>query len=138
MGLPSLINPASKGSVTATSADLLTYPRIETNYLSEQVDVDTLVFGLKLLRQIVQTAPMSSVLGKEVVNHELPGAEDPTSKEYMEAYVRSGATTVYHPVGTCSIGSVADASVMPRIPAGNTNWPSIMVGEKAASMIRSS
>jgi len=149
--LPSLIQPKSRGRLSLYSGNPLAYPRADFQYLSEQEDVDTLVYASNLLRRIVRTSPMSSALGKEVVDPALPGFSDPTSREYAEAYVRAAASCIYHPVGTCAIGKVvdrelrvrgvealrvADASVMPKITPGNTNWPSIMLGERAAALLR--
>jgi len=151
--LPSLILPKSSGEVTLNSRDPLAYPRCNYNYLSKQDDLDIFSIGINLLRDILKTEPMSKVIGREVINRDLPGSCDPSSKEYMEAYIRSGATTIYHPVGTCALDSVvnknlcvqgveglrvADASIMPRITPGNTNWPAIMIGERAADLIRKS
>eukprot|EP00928_Gymnodinium_smaydae_P041610 TRINITY_DN28138_c0_g3_i1.p1 TRINITY_DN28138_c0_g3~~TRINITY_DN28138_c0_g3_i1.p1 ORF type:complete len:643 (+),score=75.98 TRINITY_DN28138_c0_g3_i1:613-2541(+) len=151
--LPSLIQPVSRGKVSLYSGNPFAYPKTDFEYLSEQADVDTLVHASNLLRKIVKTSPMSSVLGKEVVDPALPRFEHPESREYAEAYVRNAATCIYHPAGTCALGSVvdrhlkvrgveglrvADASVMPVITPGNTNWPSIMIGEKAAGILRGS
>jgi choline dehydrogenase len=151
--LPSLILPKSRGEVILNSRDPLAYPRCNFNYLSKQDDMDIFSTSINLLRDILKTEPMSKVIGREIINPELPGSCDPSSKEYMEAYIRSGATTIYHASGTCALHSVvdknlcvkgvkgllvADASIMPRITPGNTNWPSIMIGERAADLIRKS
>ena len=123
---------------------------IQPNYLADEDDVTSLVRGLRILRRILATEPFASCLEAE----HRPGA-DVDGDEALARYVRETASTVYHPVGTCRMGSdamsvvdarlrvhgiaglrVADASIMPAIPSGNTNAPTIMIGEKAADMIR--
>jgi choline dehydrogenase len=131
------------------------------HYLEHPGDVAVLAQGVRLIRQIA-TEPDGPfrllVAGStEVVNPSLPGSADPTSAEYLEAYVRSAAISVYHPACTCAIGTraqpgvvapdlrvrgvrglrVADASVMLRITTGNINWPTMMIGEKAAELVQS-
>jgi len=125
-------------------------PLIEPNYLSHESEVDTLAFGIDLARRIAAAGPFDRYRGKEL----LPGASV-TSRAEIAAYIRNAVETVYHPVGTCKMGSdamavvdsslrvrgieglrVADASVMPHVPSGNTNAPTFMVAEKAADMIR--
>ncbi len=123
---------------------------IQPNYLAHDDDVTSLVRGLRILRGILATEPFASCLEAE----HRPGAEI-DGDEALARYVRETASTVYHPVGTCRMGSdamsvvdsrlrvhgiaglrVADASIMPAIPSGNTNAPTIMIGEKAADMVR--
>ena len=123
---------------------------IQPNYLAHDEDVMSLVRGLRILRRILGTEPIASRVEAE----QRPG-QDVESDEALAQYVRETASTVYHPVGTCKMGSdamsvvderlrvhgivglrVADASIMPAIPSGNTNAPTIMIGEKAADMIR--
>ena len=122
----------------------------QPNYLAHDEDVMSLVRGLRILRRILGTEPIASC----VVSEQRPGS-DVESDQALSQYVRETASTVYHPVGTCKMGSdamsvvderlrvhgiaglrVADASIMPAIPSGNTNAPTIMIGEKAADMIR--
>lgn len=121
------------------------------NYLTDARDLPALVEGVKLIRRIFDTAPFSGHFRGE----ELPGPEC-TSDEDIVAYLRANGQSMYHPVGTCRMGPerdpaavvdprlrvrgvaglrVVDASVMPTIPSGNTNAPTIMVAEKAADMI---
>ena len=143
--------PRSRGRVTlARAADGTRRTAIQPNYLDHDEDVMSLVRGVRILRRILATEPFASC----VVSEERPGA-GVESDEALVAYVRETAGTVYHPVGTCRMGSdamsvvdarlrvhgiaglrVADASIMPAIPSGNTNAPTIMIGEKAADMIR--
>jgi choline dehydrogenase len=143
--------PRSRGRVTlARAADGTRRTAIQPNYLDHDEDVMSLVRGLRILRRILATEPFASCVAAE----ERPGPEV-ESDEALIAYVRETAGTVYHPVGTARMGSdamsvvdarlrvhgiaglrVADASIMPAIPSGNTNAPTIMIGEKAADMIR--
>ena len=123
---------------------------IQPNYLAHDEDVMSLVRGVRILRCVLGTEPFASCVEAE----QRPGP-DVESDEALTRYVRETAGTVYHPVGTCKMGSdamsvvdarlrvhgiaglrVADASIMPDIPSGNTNAPTIMIGEKAADMIR--
>jgi choline dehydrogenase len=147
--LPSLIAPLSRGQIRLASADPEARPLIEPNYLSDRRDMDVLVHGLELARRVGDTAPLAAYRLTEV----LPG-EAVTSRAGLEAHIRDHAMTIYHPVGTCKMGHddlavvddelrvrgleglwVADASVMPVIPRGNTNAATIMIGEKAADLI---
>jgi choline dehydrogenase-like flavoprotein len=144
---PVLVTPKSRGRVWLQSADPLAKPRILTNSLTEPEDVASMVAGMKLAREII--AQFGPVAGRELY----PGSGVVTDDD-LEADLRRRMELLYHPVGTCRIGSdelavvdpqlrgrgveglrVADASVMPVIPGGNTNAPAIMVGEKAADLI---
>jgi choline dehydrogenase-like flavoprotein len=147
---PVLVKPRSRGWVRLRSADPAAKPRILTNSLSVDVDVAALVAGVRLSREIAAAGPFAEALGREL----FPGAEVDTD-EAIAADVRRRAELLYHPVGTCRMGSgpdavvspslqvhglerlrVVDASVMPLIPGGNTNAPTIMIAEKAADLIR--
>ena len=147
---PTLIRPTSRGRLRLRSNFPMDPPLIDPNYLSQQSEVDTLIFGIKLARRIAATAPFESYRGTE----NFPGPSVASHAEIAN-YVRSAAETTYHPVGTCKMGRdemavvdsslrvrgiealrVVDASVMPLIPSGNTNAPTIMIAEKAADMIR--
>jgi len=147
--MPTLIRPESSGTVRLASRDPRGDPIIDPQYFTEDGDIEPLVEGVKLVREIVQTAPLENYRGEEV--H--PG-ESVTSDEEIEAFVREHATTVYHPVGTCRMGEagdavvddrlrvhgvedlrVVDASIMPEIVGGNTNAPTIAIAERAASFI---
>jgi choline dehydrogenase len=142
-----ILRPESRGSVTRDTKD--GPPKIDLGLLNSTGDVDRLIKGVKLAREILRRTPLSQHELTEV----LPGAEV-SSDEALRAYVREQARTVYHPVGTCKMGTdddavvdprlkvigitglrVADASIMPTIVSGNTNAPAIMIGEKAADRI---
>lgn len=147
---PVLITPKSRGRVTLRSADPDDKPRILTNSLAEPDDVASVVAGAKLARNLAATEPLDSVLSREI----FPGAEV-QGDEALEDHARSRLELLYHPAGTCRMGRtgeavvgpdlkvhgidslrVVDASVMPLIPGGNTNAPTIMIAEKAADLIR--
>ena len=143
------MRPESKGSIHVTSSDPRTQPAIDFNFLSAQVDADLTVIAVRIARSIM-TAP---ALADLQVSELAPGAPLETDDEIIE-WVKAAAETTYHPVGTCKMGSdemavvdeqlrvrgiqglrVADASIMPTLTSGNTNAPSIMIGEKAAAMV---
>jgi choline dehydrogenase-like flavoprotein len=148
--LPSLIYPKSRGEVRLASADPTQAPVMDPHYLEEDDDMKLLVLGVHLAREIAATAPLSKYLRGEAT----PGPAV-TSEKDIRAAIRLYAKTVYHPVGTCKMGvnedavvdpqlqvygieglRVADASIMPTITGGNTNAPSIMIGEKASDLIK--
>jgi choline dehydrogenase-like flavoprotein len=145
-----LLQPKSRGHVSLVSADPTAAPRIDPNFLAERDDVDRLVRGFKLMRTILSQRALADHAGRELAVS--AGAQ---SDEQIEAFVRSHADTIYHPVGSCRMGSgtldvvdaqlrvhgmqglrVVDASIMPRITSGNTNAPTIMIAEKASDLIR--
>jgi len=147
---PVLITPRSRGEVTLRSADPAAKPRIVTNALTDPEDVAALIAGLQLARELAASAPMRGAVGREI----FPG-DGVQTPEDLEADVRRRVELLYHPVGTCRIGvdddavvdpelrvrgveglRVVDASVFPVIPGGNTNAPTIMVGERAADLVR--
>jgi choline dehydrogenase len=147
---PVLVKPRARGWVRLRSADPAAKPRIFTNSLSEDEDVAALVAGVRLAREIAAEGPMAEALGREL----FPGPEVDTD-EAIAADIRRRCELLYHPVGTCRMGSgtdavvapdlrvhgleglrVVDASVMPVIPNGNTNAPTIMIAEKAADLLR--
>lgn len=145
------LRPESAGHLELTSADLRDYPKIHPNYLSTKLDCDTLVDGIKVALEITRHEPLKSI----VTETHSPGA-DINTDDYDELlnWARDTSTTIYHPTGTCKMGSdklavvderlrvhgieglrVADCSIMPTIVSGNTNAPAIMIGEKASDMI---
>ncbi len=145
---PVLVAPKSRGWVRLGSADPSAKPRILTNSFEEPQDVAAMVAGIRIAREIA--AGFGDVAGREI----FPGDGVDTDAD-IEADIRRRVEMLYHPVGTCRIGSgpdavvdpelrvhgvaglrVADASVMPLIPGGNTNAPTIMIGERAADLIR--
>jgi choline dehydrogenase-like flavoprotein len=144
-----VLRPKSRGAVRLASADPLAAPLIDPNYLSDADDLDRMVKGVKIVQRVLDAPALASIGGEQLY---LP--KDPTEADII-ADIRARAETVYHPVGTCRMGSdadavldpelrvkgvdglrVADASVMPTLIAGNTNAPSIMIGEKAADLLR--
>jgi len=153
--LPTLLLPKSEGCIELASADPLAPPRIQPNYLSDRYDVEVLMKGMKICRELCKAAPLAEISGEELVEPSIPHPAG--SDAYLEEYVRRNASTVYHPMGTCRMGPstdgdavvdhacrvhgvsglrVVDASVMPTPMTGNTNAPTIMIAEKIASMIR--
>lgn len=151
-GVVSLTRSQNSGSVTLRSSDPKDTPIIRLNYLQSQSDVQKLVTGIQLLRSLFHSSSFDEFRGEEVA----PGAEV-QSGEALVAYVEEVCNTMYHPVGTCKMGTdpmavvdpelrvhgveglrVVDASIMPTITTGNTNAPTIMIGEKAADLIKAS
>lgn len=142
-----VLRPESRGSVTRTAPEGA--PVIDLGLLREEADMGRLVKGVKIAREILRQEPMARHGLSEII----PGAGVSEDDE-LRGYIRQYARTVYHPVGTCAMGSddravtdprlrvrgveglrVVDASVMPTIVSGNTNAPAIMIAEKAADMI---
>lgn len=141
--------PSSKGRVSIRSADPFADPLIEPNYLAEELDRKVLVAGLRILRDIYAQPAFRDLVADEV----LPGLDRQTDAELLE-FAANGGGTVFHPVGTCRMGSdarsvvdpslkvrgveglrVIDASVMPDMVSANTNAASIMIGEKGAALV---
>ena len=145
-------HPTSRGYVRVRSADPREAPEIQPRYLSTEEDVAELVDGARLLRRLAGTSRL-----KEIIEAELVPGPDVTSTEGIVDDIRSRAGSVFHPSGTCAMGPdpsdavvdarlrvhglaglrVADASIFPRLIAGNTNAAAIMVGEKAFDLISS-
>ncbi|HUP29952.1 MAG TPA: GMC family oxidoreductase N-terminal domain-containing protein [Usitatibacter sp.] len=142
-------HPASRGSVRIRSADPFEGPRIETNYLREEIDRRTLVAGIRMLREIYAQAPFRDLWEAEV----LPGPDARSDAELVD-FARGAGGTVFHCVGTCRMGSdprsvvdpqlrvrgverlrVVDASVIPTVTSANTNAAALAIGEKGASLI---
>ncbi|WP_412062960.1 GMC family oxidoreductase [Rubrivirga sp. IMCC45206] len=146
---PTLVRPQSRGRLTLASGDPTAAPHIDPAALREQADVDALVGGLQMARAIAEAAPLDGLRGRSLE----PGPAS-FSRAGLEAYARETCETLYHPVGTCRMGAddasvvdldlrvrgveglrVVDASIMPTIPNGNTNAPTIMIAERAAERI---
>jgi choline dehydrogenase len=146
----SIARPMSRGRIMARSPDPLAHPSIEPNYLSAQGDLDVAIAGIRHARRIFAAPAFEPYR----VGETLPGP-DVRSDAEIGSFVRNTGTTIYHPVGTCKMGEdpmavvdsrlrvrglaglrVVDASIMPAVTTGNTNAPTIMIAEKAASMIR--
>jgi choline dehydrogenase len=149
--LPTLIYPKSRGEVRLRSADPLAAPTIDPRYLSEEHDVRLILEGTKLAREIANAPPMRGVTGRPLIPAAAPGVADDVAR----AELRLRGHHIFHPVGTCRMGKgedavvddrlrvrgveglrVADASIMPTIVGGNTNAACIMIGEKAAELVK--
>ena len=145
------LRPESCGSVHIISSSSTTPPKIQYNFLSKKIDKDTLVSGMKIVRQWINSKAMQNIRGKELA----PGPNMIDDNDLLE-WVKETAETTYHPVGTCKMGQdkmsvvdeelivkgfgnlrVVDASIMPTLTSGNTNAPTIMIAEKASDLILS-
>jgi len=147
--LPSLIYPKSRGTIRLRSNKFTDAPLCDPNYLAESADMDVLVTGFEQVRELMRNKALSGLVQTEVA----PTTKH-TSRKDLEAQVRLRAMTIYHPVGSCKMGvdsmavvdpklrvhgieglRIADASIMPSITGGNTNAPSMMIGEMAAHLV---
>lgn len=148
---PGLVRPLSRGALRLASTDPATPAVVDPNVLAEKQDLEALVDAVEMCREIGASAAFDEWREAEVA----PGPQART-REDLRDYVRRTVGTYHHQVGTCRMGSdsmavvdpalrvrgvaglrVADASIMPSVPSGNTNAPSIMVGEKAADLLLS-
>ncbi len=148
-----VLHPQSRGWVRLRSADPFALPQFRFNMLTEQADVEAMVRALKLCRDLYAQTPLREIIANEL----LPGPNVRSDAEIV-AHLRQNIEHRHHPLGTCRMGvagdpaavvdaqlrvhgienlRVADASVMPDDPSGNTNVPTIMIGEKAADMLLS-
>nr|WP_239067001.1 GMC oxidoreductase [Actinomadura bangladeshensis] len=139
----------SRGALTLRSANPCAKPLIDPNYLADKADLDILVAGVRQAREIAATGPLASLIGGEWA----PG-EQVESDEAIVGFIRRQVATLFHPTSTCAMGDgdavcdtslrvrgveglrVVDASVMPSVPRGNTNAPTIAIAERAADLIR--
>jgi choline dehydrogenase len=154
--LITLVAVGSRGRITLRSADPRHKPAIDPAYLSDSADIEPLVRGIRLARELAAAGPLAKICKGELA----PGPDAVTDSELTE-FVRRDITTIYHPVGTCAMGGdsrlaaskltsvvdtglrvrgvdglrVVDASVMPAVPRGNTNAPTIAIAERAADLI---
>ncbi|SBS39299.1 Alcohol dehydrogenase [acceptor] [Marinomonas spartinae] len=147
---PCFLRPKSRGFARLRSANPTDSMIFESGALSHRDDVDTLIRGVKLARKIIRAPAMAELISEEL----RPSAKEDISDAEIEAHIRSHAKTVYHPVGTCRMGSdeqavvdtklrvngvkgvrICDASIMPTIISGNTNAPTIMIAERCAEFI---
>ena len=145
-----VLRPYSRGTVTLKNADPMSDPAIDPQFLSDRRDLETMIKGAKMTRQILHTEPMASYAKRELF-----GVKDNMIDAEWERHIRARADTIYHPVGTCKMGidnlavvdpqlrvhgltglRVVDASVMPTLIGGNTNASTIMIAEKCADMIK--
>ncbi|XP_069134411.1 glucose dehydrogenase [FAD, quinone]-like [Argopecten irradians] len=156
---PILLHPKSKGTIRLKSTDPFDYPEIDPHYLEHPDDVKTLISGIRIVEKLVETKTMQSI-GMDV-NFKSPfyhlcSQHEFRSDSFWECYIRQYTLTCFHPTSTCRMGArddptavvdtklrvkgisglrVVDASVMRSVPAGNTNGPATMIGEKAADII---
>jgi choline dehydrogenase len=147
---PTLVNVFSRGRLRLRSANPRWHPEIDPAYYDDQADLDAMTAGVRRVLETVHTGPLARYL----LGPALPSQRDPSDAEIVE-HLRRHTQTLYHPVGTCAMGTgeqsvvnpdlqvrgveglrVVDASVMPMAPRGNTNAPTIMIGERAADLIR--
>ncbi|MBW8487622.1 GMC family oxidoreductase [Actinomadura parmotrematis] len=145
-----LLRPESAGRITLAPDDPAGAPVIDPGYLTGGTDLPRLLHGLRLAEELIAGEPLRRYAGAPLAPY--PGVVDDAA---LAAYVRAHAETLYHPTGTCRMGTgddavvdpelrvrgveglrVADASVLPEIIRGHTNAPAIMVGEKAADLVR--
>ncbi len=145
-----LLRPKSAGSVRLAGKDPLALPLVDPDFLSHRDDMDRMVRGFRLMRNILSQPALAQFGG-----HELKTTAGAQTDLQIEQLIRNYGDTIYHPVGSCRMGSsdmdvvdaqlrvhglqglrVADASIMPRVVSGNTNAPVIMIAEKGADMIR--
>jgi choline dehydrogenase len=150
---PILLKPQSRGTITLRSADPKDKPIIDPAYLTDDAGADraALMAGLRICAEIARSPALKELIGKVARPR---GATD-LGDETLERALNSLSHTLYHPVGTCRMGAdeasvvdpqlrvrgvdglrVADASVMPTIIRGHTHAPSVLIGEKAADLIR--
>lgn len=143
------MRPASKGQITLKSADPLQAPAFNPNYLGDPADVDVMLSGLHTIRRIYASEPLASRILSEIA----PGSGVATDEQLIDYMEREGQCA-FHPAGSCKMGNddmsvvdaalrvrgverlrVIDASIMPTVTSGNTNAPSVMIGEKGADLI---
>ncbi|HSM54186.1 MAG TPA: GMC family oxidoreductase N-terminal domain-containing protein [Erythrobacter sp.] len=144
-----VLRPESRGTVRLNSPNAGDAPRIDPNFLDDERDMAVMRAGVRLSHRIVDAPPLSDY--QPVDRHPIDLNDD----AQLDELIRNRADTVYHPVGTCRIGSdaesvvdttlkargleglwIADASIMPRLVSGNTNAPSIMIGERCADFVK--
>lgn len=158
---PTLLNPLSVGQIRLRSTSAADLPLIRSDYLESEEDVATLERSVDWMRKMVETPEMAKHRA-EIIDIHIPNCahlpvRSYTDSEWTKCAIRNLGTTLYHYAGTCKMGPVddatsvvddalrvhgidnlrvVDASVMPKVVSGNTNAPTIMIGEKAADMIK--
>lgn len=144
---PSIVRPASRGSVKLVSTDVKTAPAIDVNYLACDADLNAMLAAVELCRELGASDAFAEFRKREIMPGPLPRRE-------MLSFIRNAATTYFHPTSTCKMGldaqsvvdpelrvygieglRIADASIMPQVTSGNTNAPSIMIGERCSDLI---
>jgi choline dehydrogenase len=147
---PTLVTVHSRGRLRLRSTNPHWHPEIDPAYYEDPRDLDAMVAGVHRILETVHTGRLAA----HIAGPFLPGSDAP-SESHVREHLQHTTQTLYHPVGTCAMGTgeqavvdaelrvygveglrVADASVMPVVPRGNTNAPTIMVGEKAADLLR--
>ena len=144
------LRPESRGHVRIQSSDPLVPPKMFANYMSTPYDRDISIAAVKYARKIAQTEPLRSLVVREVKPN------NPQSDEEILEFCRNNGATIFHPTGTCQMGPdsdpmavldsslrvrgvqglrVVDCSAMPTLPSGNTNWPAVMLAERASDLI---
>jgi choline dehydrogenase len=144
------LRPESRGYVEIVSSDPLTPPKMVANYLTTEHDRATSIAAVKFARKIAQTNPLQGLIRREIKPERAESDED------LLEFCRNNGATIFHPTGTCQMGPshqkdavldcelrvrgvgglrVVDCSAMPTLPSGNTNWPAVMMGERAADLI---
>jgi choline dehydrogenase len=136
-----LLQPRSRGTIRLRSADPMAPPEIDPCYLSHDEDLQVIAHGIELARKVTSMPAFEGIVGAELEPGDAP----------LDEWIRSRAHTLYHPVGTCRMGTVVDAelrvrgldglrvvdaSVIPRVPRGHTHLPTLMVAERAAAFLR--
>jgi choline dehydrogenase-like flavoprotein len=144
-----VLRPESRGTVRLQSTDAAVAPLIDPAFLTDDRDIQTLRAGVRQMYRILNAPALAEYDGVEL------NPVDMNDDDALDDMIRSRADTVYHPVGTCRMGAdadavvdprlkyrgidglyIADASIMPRLISGNTNAPSIMIGERCADFVR--
>jgi choline dehydrogenase len=144
------LRPESRGHVRIQSSDPLVPPKMFANYLATENDRSTSIEAVKYARKLSQTEPLRSLIVREVKPN------NPKTDEEILEFCRNNGATIFHPTGTCQMGPdsnpmavldsslrvrgvqnlrVVDCSAMPTLPSGNTNWPAVMLAERAADLI---
>lgn len=145
-----LLRPKSRGSLKLASSNPQDAPLIDPNFLGEREDMDRMIKGFRIMRNLLQQPALAALGGTESTK-----SASATSDLAIEQFIRNNADTIYHPVGTCRMGKspmdvvdselrvhgiaglrVVDASIMPQVVSGNTNAPVIMIAEKAADLVK--
>jgi choline dehydrogenase len=146
---PTVVDVASRGRLRLRSTDPRWKPAIDAGYYTDESDMDAMLAGVKVVQEIAARSPLSRYIDRPF----LPGP-DVTGDDALREVTRAATETLYHPVGTCAMGTgeeavvdpelrvrgidglrVVDASVMPAVPRGNTNAPTIALAERAADLL---
>jgi choline dehydrogenase len=146
-----LLNPQSSGQITLKSRDPQAHPAIQPCYLDAEADMGKMLYGIKLTQTILDQPAFNPYRGQRI----RPAPGQINSNEEWREYIRNTGETLYHPTSTCKMGQdrmavvdpslkvqgidnlrVVDASVMPSVPSGNTNAPTMMIAEKGADLIK--